>query len=75
MKKTKVKVTFDLKIKKALSRYCKRHGKKIQQVVKETILQTLEDEIDLGAIKKHAHEKTVTFDEVSESLRVKSSRV
>lgn len=69
MKQTTMTVTIDFKTKKALTEYCKKHGKKIQHVVEEAILQTIEDEIDLEAIQLREKEDVVSFEEVLKSLK------
>ncbi len=69
MKQTTMTVTIDFKTKKALTEYCKKHGKKIQHVVEEAILQTIEDEIDLEAIQLREDEDVISFEEVIKSLK------
>ena len=56
--------SIDLKIKEALSLFCKKKGLKIQHFVEKAILEQLEDEIDLEACFERKDEETISFDDL-----------
>lgn len=55
---------IDLKLKKALTDFCKKRGLKIQHFVEKAIVEQLEDEIDLEAYYKRKDEESISFDKL-----------
>ena len=55
---------IDLKLKEALTDFCKKRGLKIQHFVEKAIVEQLEDEIDLEAYYKRKDEESISFDKL-----------
>ena len=56
---------IDLKLKEALTDFCKKRGLKIQHFVEKAIIEQLEDEIDLEAYYKRKDEEAISFSKLA----------
>ncbi len=73
MAKTAVLSTIiDAEVKKAVGRYCKRTGVKLRYLVEKSLVEQLEDEIDLNAYHERRNEPTVPLEEILKRRKTSS---
>ncbi len=55
---------IDVRVKDAITRFCKRRGIKLRYMVEQALIEQLEDEIDLEAYHERRNEERVSLEEV-----------
>ena len=55
---------IDVRVKDAITSYCKRRGIKLRYMIEQALIEQLEDEIDLEAYHARRNEETVSLEEV-----------
>ena len=59
---------IDVRVKDAITSYCKRRGIKLRYMIEQALIEQLEDEIDLEAYNARRNEETVSLEEVLAGL-------
>ena len=59
---------IDVRVKDAITSYCKRRGIKLRYMIEQALIEQLEDEIDLEAYHARRNEETVSLEEVLAGL-------
>ena len=59
---------IDVRVKDAITSFCKRRGIKLRYMVEQALIEQLEDEIDLEAYHARRNEETVSLEEVLAGL-------
>ena len=59
---------IDVRVKDAITSYCKRRGIKLRYMIEQALIEQLEDEIDLEAYHARRNEETVSLEEVLAEL-------
>ena len=68
-KQATLSTNIDSDLKKALARFCKRRGLKIQSVVETAIREQLEDELDLASYQERINEEELSLAVVLKKLK------
>ena len=55
---------IDVRVKDAITSFCKRRGIKLRYMIEQALIEQLEDEIDLEAYHARRNEETVSLEEV-----------
>jgi len=55
---------IDVRVKDAITAFCKRRGIKLRYLIEQALVEQLEDEIDLEAYHTRRNEETVSLEEV-----------
>ena len=64
---------IDVRVKDAITLFCKRRGIKLRYIVEKALIEQLEDEIDLEAYHARRNEETVSLEEVLAGLGKRKS--
>ena len=59
---------IDVRVKDAITSFCKRRGIKLRYMIEQALIEQLEDEIDLEAYNARRNEETVSLEEVLAGL-------
>ncbi len=59
---------IDVRVKDAITSFCKRRGIKLRYLIEQALIEQLEDEIDLEAYRARRDEETVSLEEVLAEL-------
>ena len=59
---------IDVRVKDAITSFCKRRGIKLRYMIEQALIEQLEDEIDLEAYHARRNEETVSLEEVLAGL-------
>ena len=60
---------IDVRVKDAITSFCKRRGIKLRYLVEQALIEQLEDEIDIEAYHARRNEETVSLEEVLAGLK------
>lgn len=60
---------INAELKKALTLHCQRNGLKIQSFIEMAILEQLEDEIDLQAVRDRKNEDEISLADVLKKIK------
>jgi hypothetical protein len=60
---------IDVRVKDAITSFCKRRGIKLRYLVEQALIEQLEDEIDLEAFRDRRNEDTVPFEKVLAKMK------
>ena len=55
---------IDVRVKDAITAFCKKRGIKLRYMVEQALIEQLEDEIDLEAYRTRRTEETVSLEDV-----------
>lgn len=55
---------IDVRVKDAITAFCKRRGIKLRYMIEQALIEQLEDEIDLEAYRARRDEETFSLEEV-----------
>lgn len=59
---------IDVRVKDAITSFCKRRGIKLRYLVEQALIEQLEDEIDIEAFHERRNEETFSLEEVLSGL-------
>ncbi len=59
---------IDVRVKDAITAFCKRRGIKLRYMIEQALIEQLEDEIDLEAYRARRDEETFSLEEVLAGL-------
>lgn len=59
---------IDVRVKDAITSFCKRRGIKLRYLVEQALIEQLEDEIDIEAFHARRNEETFSLEEVLSGL-------
>lgn len=59
---------IDVRVKDAITSFCKRRGIKLRYLVEQALIEQLEDEIDMEAFNERRNEETFSLEEVLSGL-------
>lgn len=59
---------IDVRVKDAITSFCKRRGIKMRYLIEQALIEQLEDEIDLEAYHERRNEETISLEEILEGL-------
>ena len=59
---------IDVRVKDAITSFCKRRGIKLRYLVEQALIEQLEDEIDLEAYRERRDEETFSLEEILQGL-------
>ena len=59
---------IDVRVKDAITSFCKRRGIKLRYMIEQALIEQLEDEIDLEAYRARRDEETFSLEEVLAGL-------
>lgn len=62
---------IDIRVKDAITNFCKRRGIKLRYMVEQALIEQLEDEIDLEAYHARRDEETFSLEEILHGLSKK----
>ena len=62
---------IDVRVKDAITSFCKRRGIKLRYLVEQALIEQLEDEIDLEAYRARRDEETFSLEEILKGLNKK----
>jgi Family of unknown function (DUF6290) len=62
---------IDVRVKDAITSFCKRRGIKLRYLVEQALIEQLEDEIDLEAYRERRGEETFSLEEILQGLSKK----
>ena len=62
---------IDVRVKDAITSFCKRRGIKLRYLVEQALIEQLEDEIDLEAYRSRRDEETFSLEEILKGLKKK----
>lgn len=65
---------IDVRVKDAVTEFCKRRGIKVRYLVEQALIEQLEDEIDLETYRNRRDEETFSLEEVLAGLSVKNKK-
>jgi len=65
---------IDSRVKDAVTTFCKRRGIKMRYLIEQSLIERLEDEIDLEAYDQRRDEETYSLEEVLAGLDKKKKR-
>ncbi len=65
---------IDSRVKDAVTIFCKRRGIKMRYLIEQSLIERLEDEIDLEAYDQRRDEETYSLEEVLAGLEKKKKR-
>jgi len=60
---------IDVRVKDAITSFCKRRGIKLRYLVEQALIEQLEDEIDLEVFRDRRNEDTVPFEKVLAKMK------
>jgi len=60
---------IDIRVKDAVTRFCKRRGIKMRYLIEQALIEQLEDEIDLEAYRARREEETFSLEEILAGLK------
>lgn len=60
---------IDVRVKDAITSFCKRRGIKVRYLVEQALIEQLEDEIDVEAYHARRNEETVSLEDVLAGLK------
>lgn len=55
---------IDVRVKNAITSFCKRRGIKLRYLIEQALIEQLEDEIDLEAYRARRNEETVPLEQI-----------
>lgn len=62
---------IDVRVKDAITSFCKRRGIKLRYLVEQALVEQLEDEVDLEAYHERRNEETFSLDDILQGLNKK----
>ena len=62
---------IDVRVKEAITSFCKRRGIKLRYLVEQALVEQLEDEVDLEAYHERRNEETFSLDDILQGLNKK----
>lgn len=65
---------IDVRVKDAVTAFCKQRGIKMRYLVEQALIEQLEDEIDLEAYRIRRDEETFSLEEVLAGISKKNKR-
>lgn len=62
---------IDVRVKDAITSFCKRRGIKLRYLVEQALVEQLENEVDLEAYHERRNEETFSLDDILQGLNKK----
>jgi hypothetical protein len=62
---------IDARVKDAITNFCKKRGIKLRYLIEQALIEQLEDEIDLEAVRSRRDEETISLEKILDQLNKK----